>query len=217
MTTRRRVPWVPTAPEGPYRLPRGVQDRLETALAGYRNREACFALATFLGRFWSVPSRLVASFPIDRRALCDHAALGLTEARVRGAIATLVEVGFLDRIEPVSGRRYQRTPEGLNRRPILFRFGSEYGTIFAHANGAARRVRGTPAPARRPIARPEPSRPPAANVAPPRAMPSPQLAQKQTLGGSRMIMGEKRDKAPESNLDAALERWRRAIEGGSAS
>ena len=29
--------------------------------------------------------------------LADHAALGLTEARVRGAIRTLEEVGFLDR------------------------------------------------------------------------------------------------------------------------
>ena len=37
------------------------------------------------------------AFPIDRRELAEHAALGLTEARVRGAIRTLEEVGFLDR------------------------------------------------------------------------------------------------------------------------
>jgi len=56
-----------------------------------------FALATFLGRFWSTPNRLLTAFPIDRRELAGHAALGLTEARVRGAIRTLEEVGFLDR------------------------------------------------------------------------------------------------------------------------
>ena len=74
-----------------------VRDRLAAALTPYRNSDAAFALATFLGRFWSMPARLLAAFPIDRRELADHAALGLTEARVRGAIRTLEEVGFLDR------------------------------------------------------------------------------------------------------------------------
>ena len=74
-----------------------MRDRLAAALAPFRNRDAAFALATFLGRFWSTPARLLAAFPIDRRELADYAALGLTEARVRGAIRTLEEVGFLDR------------------------------------------------------------------------------------------------------------------------
>src|SRR5436309_915000 len=84
-----RRAFTPSPPAGPYRLPRDVRDRLTAALVPFRNRDAAFALATFLGRFWSAPNRLLSAFPIDRRELADHAALGLTEARVRGAIRTL--------------------------------------------------------------------------------------------------------------------------------
>ena len=59
------------ASAGPYRLPHDVRDRLAAALAPFRNRDAAFALATFLGRFWSTPARLLAAFPIDRRELAD--------------------------------------------------------------------------------------------------------------------------------------------------
>src|SRR3954451_5037099 len=94
---RRRGCRRPFAPSraGVYRLPHDVHDRLAAALAPYRNRDAAFALATFLGRFWSTPARLLAAVPIDRRELGEHAGLGLTEARVRGAIRALEEVGFL--------------------------------------------------------------------------------------------------------------------------
>src|SRR3954451_178582 len=111
---------------GIYRLPHDVRDRLAAALAPYRNRDAAFALAVFLGRFWSTPARLLTAFPIDRRELAAHAALGLTEARVRGAIGTLEEVGFLDRAV-ASGSTHQPTPDGLHRKPVLFMFGSDYG------------------------------------------------------------------------------------------
>src|SRR3954453_9227359 len=139
-----------------YRLPRAVADRLETALRGRKNAPAVLALATWLARFWSAPRRLLYAFPVDRRAVAGREDLGLTEARVRGAVAVLEEIGFLARYEPDPGKRYQRTEEGLHRRPILFRFGEEYGTEFAKANARAQAARGAPAPARRPVPRSAP-------------------------------------------------------------
>src|SRR3954451_2554189 len=114
-----RRPFTPSPQTGPYRLPRDVRDRLVAVLVPFRNRDAAFALATFLGRFWSAPNRLLSAFPIDRRELADHAALGLTEARVRGVIRTLEEVGFLDRAV-ASGSTHRPTPDGLHRKPVLF-------------------------------------------------------------------------------------------------
>src|SRR4051795_12067031 len=141
-STRRRGSRQPFAPSqsGVYRLPHDVRDRLAAALAPYRNRDAAFALATFLGRFWSTPARLLTAFPVDRRELAEHAALGLTEARVRGAIRTLEEVGFLDRAV-ASGSTHRPTPDGLHRKPVLFMFGSEYGPLFGAANRRATAAR----------------------------------------------------------------------------
>src|SRR5918995_4077544 len=116
---------------GRYSLPRAVLDQLQAALAPAKNREAALVLAVFLARYWTAPARLGQAFPIDRRALCGHRDLPLTEARVRGAIAALEEVGFLERIVPEPGRRYQRTPEGLHRQPLAFRFGAEFEALFA--------------------------------------------------------------------------------------
>jgi hypothetical protein len=146
-----RRPFHPSQGEGPYRLPRDVRDRLTAALAPYRNREAAFALATFLGRFWSTPSRIVDAFPIDRRELADHPELQLTERRVRGAIRVLEEIGFLDRAL-ASGSRYKATEDGLRRKPILFVFGSEYAPAFLAANKRAAAARGGRPGDRRPIA-----------------------------------------------------------------
>src|SRR3954463_6746739 len=143
-----RRPFTPSLSAGPYRLPRDVRDRLTAALAPYRNRDAAFALAIFLGRFWSTPSRLPQAFPIDRRELASHAALGLTEARVRGAIRTLEEVGFLDRAVR-SGSTHQPTPDGLHRKPVLFMFGADYGPLFSAANKRAAAARERRSGARR--------------------------------------------------------------------
>lgn len=197
-----------------YRLPRSVADRLETALSGRKNAAACLALATWLGRFWSAPRRLLYSFPVDRRAIAGREDLGLTEARVRGALAVLEEIGFVARYEPDPGKRYQRTAEGLHRRPLLFRFAEEYAVAFTAANARAQAARGAPAPARRPIPRPEPQRAPALNVVAPRAMPAPQVAQKHPTGGSRVIMGEVKrgENGPAcEGLEAALARLRRGM------
>src|SRR5215212_720911 len=135
-----RRPFAPS-PCGPYRLPHDVRDRLAIALVPYRNRDAAFALAVFLGRFWSTPARLLTAFPIDRRELAGHADLGLTEARVRGAIRVLEEVGYLDRAV-ASGSTHKLTPAGeLHRKPVLFMFGSDYAPLFDAANRRAAAAR----------------------------------------------------------------------------
>jgi hypothetical protein len=126
---------------GSYRLPHDIAERLATSLAAYRTRERAMALALFLARFWSSRTRMARPFPIDRRALADHDALGLTEAQVRGALRTLEEVGFLLRAEPLGGSRYKPTPDGLHRKPILYGFGKDYGPAFAAANARAERAR----------------------------------------------------------------------------
>src|SRR3982750_2061911 len=153
-----RRPFAPSPPAGPYRLPRDVRDRLTAALAPFRNRDAAFVLATFLGRFWSMPNRLLTAFPIDRRELANHAALGLSEARVRGAIQTLEEVGFLDRAV-ASGSTHKPTPDGLHRKPVLFLFGQEYGLLFSMANKQAQAARKRRSGARRTLTPANPPRP----------------------------------------------------------
>jgi hypothetical protein len=92
------------------------------------------------------------SFPIDRRALADHAGLNLTEARVRGAIRTLEAVGFLDRAIPAPGSLYKPTADGLHRKPVLFVFGSDYAPAFIAANARAAAARGRHSRERRPSA-----------------------------------------------------------------
>src|SRR4051812_13797924 len=128
-----RRPFTPSRNAGPYRLPHDVWDRLVSTLAPARNRETALALAVFLGRFWSTPSRITSAFPIDRRELADRADLGLTEAQVRGAIRALENVGFLDRTA-ASGSTHRPTPDGLHRKPVLFQFGNEYAASFSLAN-----------------------------------------------------------------------------------
>jgi hypothetical protein len=121
------------------------------ALTPFRNRDAALTLAVFIARFWSVPGRVGGSFPIDRRELADHEGLELTEAQVRGAIKTLEAVGYLDRAIPASKSRYKATEQGLHRKPILYVFGSEYGSAFVQANKRAQAARGGVSGSRRAI------------------------------------------------------------------
>src|SRR5215207_1820511 len=137
-----RRPFHPSNDAGPYRLPRDVQDRLGSSLTGYRNRDAAFALAVFIGRFWSAPGRIEQAFPIDRRALAGHPDVGLTEAKIRGAIRVLERVGFLDRVTPDRGSHYQRLDTGdLHRKPVPFRLGLDYRVSFETANKRAQKHR----------------------------------------------------------------------------
>src|SRR3954469_2950459 len=124
-----------------YRLPHDVRDRLAAALKPLRNRDACMALATFIGRFWTAPKRLGVPFVLDRRALAPVEALGLSEARIRGAIRALERVGFLDRAV-TGGRTHQATAEGLHRRPVAFSFAAAYRDAFDAANKRAAAARG---------------------------------------------------------------------------
>jgi hypothetical protein len=143
-----RRPFRPSLDMGTYHLPHEVRDRLIAALLPYRNREAAFALAVFLARFWSMPARVALPFPIDRRALADRQNLGLTQAQVRGGIRVLEEVGFLARAV-TSGSRYRATEDGLRRKPIPFQFGSDYAPLFIAANNRAAAARGRQEGARR--------------------------------------------------------------------
>jgi len=136
-----RRPFTPSRGEGPYRLPNDVRDRLAAALAPFRNRDAAYTLAVFLARFWSAPGRVAEAFHIDRRALAEHGELDLTEKRIRSAITTLEEIGFLDRAV-TSGSKYKPTENGLHRKPIRYQFGSEYAPLFIAANRRAAAARG---------------------------------------------------------------------------
>ncbi len=200
---------------GPYRLPCEVRDRLAATMAPYRNREAAFALATFLSRFWSSPGRIIDAFPIDRRELAGRQDLGLTEAKVRGAIRVLEEIGFLDRAIPLSGSRYKATEDGLHRKPILFVFGSEYAPAFIKANNRAAAAHGSRLGERRPISPASTARLSLASHVD-RLTNSPKS---KSEAEKTVLMGDLRKESgippktfePNPKLESALERLKRAI------
>jgi hypothetical protein len=206
----------PSAGQGRgYRLPHDIRNRLAASLAPFRNREAAFALAVFLARFWSVPGRVSGSFPIDRRALTDHPDLQLTEARVRGAIKTLEAVGFLERAVPATGSQYKQVGEGLHRKPIQFVFGADYAPAFIAANARAAAARGAGSAARRP---PSPSYAARPSTTPRQARPL-KSPKSKSEAEKTVLMGDVRQKIgippkafePDANLEAALERLKGAI------
>src|SRR4051812_3124592 len=208
-----RRPFRPSPDTGPYQLPHGVQDRLGAALASYRNRDAAFALAVFIGRFWSAPGRIEQAFPVDRRALANRPDLGLTEAKTRGATRTLERVGFLDQVEPDRGSRYQRTDTGdLHRKPVCFRLGLAYRAAFETANKRARKCRERQGPARRLITPSKGSRP-SMTLSKARALKSPKSISE---AKPQVLMGEIRSSPPPTSLnpklEAALEQWKKAAE-----
>lgn len=197
---RARRPFTPRTVDGPYQLPRAVQEPLGAALTGFRNAEAAWTLAAFLGRYWSTPGRLDIPFPIDRRALVGHPHLGLSENEVRGAILTLERVGFLERVAPGKGSGYRVGAEGeLRRKPILFAFGAAFLTRFREANTRAK-ARTHKADAR---------------AAVPRALSHPK-AFVQTLnvltGGLVERLPRKGQEESDPKLEAAIHRWKAAFD-----
>jgi hypothetical protein len=216
-----RRPFNPQRGEGRgYRLPHDVREALGRELAPFRNRDAAFALAEFLARFWTVPGRVGHAFPIDRRALADRADLALTEAQVRGAVRVLEAIGFLDRTIPAPGSRYKPTEEGLHRKPIWFVFGADYAKAFLAANARAKAARGRAGERRKP----QPSEPTRSAPQPASFFLNANSPKRSERSGKRVIMGEiakssgiPPDPSARTPLDAALERLALAFglaEGG---
>jgi hypothetical protein len=209
-----RRPFCPVA-TGPYKLPRDAHERLTTALASFKNREAAYVLAVFIARYHSASSRIVDAFPIDRRALADRPDLGLTEDRIRGAIRTLEAVGFLDRAI-ASGSTHKKTSDGeLHRKPILFRLGADYAPAFIAANRRAAAARGRLSGERRALAPSTPQRASTVNF-----QASPPNSPKATgVSESPVLMGEVRKESgfppqasePNLRLEAALDRLLQGI------
>jgi hypothetical protein len=211
-----RRPFHPSRDTGPYRLPHDVRDILTGALAAFRNRDAAFALAVFLARFWSVPGRVEFSFPIDRRELANREDLGLSEDRIRGAIRTLERVGFLDRAIPPKGSKYQLTEAGeLHRKAVLYAFGGDYAPSFMKANRRAQEAHRRALGERRPLS-PNKAQQPAMSL--PRA-PSTNSPKDKERSGSQVIMGDLRKPVvsppepsePNPKLEAALDRLLQGI------
>ncbi len=71
-------------------------------------------------------------------------------------------LGFLERALTPSGSRYKATEHGPHRKPILYVFGSEYGSALVLANKRAQAARGSVSGARR---MPSPSAPPRLSTA----------------------------------------------------
>lgn len=124
----------PTDETSPFRLPKSVRRAVCVALSPYRSRDTAFRLLSFLARFWTHPTRLERSWPVDRRGLANHRLLGLTEGEVRGALRTLEKAGVVVR-EPMERRHaYRPTEQGLRRSPILWRFAVPFLTMFRTVN-----------------------------------------------------------------------------------
>lgn len=211
-----------TTPPRAYRLPHAVRDRLQAALEPFRNGERAYALAVFLGRFWSMPGRVALPFPIDRRALADREDLELTEGEVRGAIHTLEAIGFLARWKTL-GSRYKATEAGLRRKPVPFLFGPDYMPAFIAANGRAAAARGGQDGARQHPTAQKRERPSASLLEPRTRAPAHQLkhpynlpkdksaAQAALLMGKMIAPESPKAFQPNANLEAALDKLMRAI------
>lgn len=131
----RRDPFEPADDSGsPYRLNKSVRRAALAVLRDFPSRESAYRLLTFLGRFQAHPENLGRLFPVDRRALAGHKALGLSENQVRGGLKALEQAGVLIRAHKERKHAYQRTAEGLRRTPIQFSFSPLFHSLFVALN-----------------------------------------------------------------------------------
>ena len=118
----------------PYRLNKNVRRAAIAVLRHFPSRESAYRLLTFLGRFQAHPENLGRLFPVDRRALANHEALGLSENQVRGGLKVLEKAGVLIRAYKERKHVYQRTAEGLRRTPNHFSFSPLFHSLFVALN-----------------------------------------------------------------------------------
>jgi hypothetical protein len=180
--------------EGTYRLPLHIGNELESMLRDTGNPEASWRLAMLLALTWTRPACFGAPFVIDRRALNGLLALRLTEDQLRGAIKTLLKVGFIVR---AGGGQFDR--ERQRNRAALYQFDPHFAALFrARLERRKRRICKSPTPGLRPIQKrfggnekPTPNR---LRIEAPKRIGIPPAASQ-----------------PNANLEAALERLKRAI------
>jgi hypothetical protein len=124
---RKRHPlWLQSRRSGEYRLSRSL-DEIATPRLGAIKRsdvaKGCLTLFAFIARCHSGPDVYGRDFVIDRRELAADPSLGLTEKRIRTATVQLVQHGLIERA-PTQGSAFHRTADGVQRKPVLYRFTS---------------------------------------------------------------------------------------------
>ena len=121
-----------------YRLPHDVRDRLAAALKPLRNRDACMALATFIGRFWTAPQRArpaVRARPAGARSRRSaRPDRGPRERRDPGAGARRIS-----RAMPASGRTTKPRRRACTASPSPSRSRSTIGGVRARQQAGCRR------------------------------------------------------------------------------
>ena len=89
-------------------------------------------LAVFIARKQSGPRRLLTTFPLDRRALALLPDLDLTVDTIRGAIKTLIKIGFVENVPDTESKLYRQGDNGPQRLPLKYQFSYEFHKIFRY-------------------------------------------------------------------------------------
>jgi hypothetical protein len=124
----------------------------------------------------------------------------------------LEEVGFLDRALS-SGSNYKPTEDGLHRRPIPFVFGSQYAPLFVAANRRAAAARERGSQVRTSDGARERGGASVTSAGALSGLKSPKSrnpSEREVIMGKVMIGIPPQVSVPNANLEAALERLRKA-------